>query len=123
MNRKAKITKCFTSLLAMAMLFTSAVPVNAADETVLTSGENLVPISVDVTSTFEITVPKKITLIKGESEYFDIKIKGDISGEERLVLKTDASMTLTQSAKEDIEASTSIRKTWGWDCYPDGYQP
>lgn len=120
---KRKIT---TLLLACACLVSSfcmtGTTVHAANtETNTLSNDDITEgninkndciVSVNVGSTFTVTLPKKITLAgnSGKCDY-DVTIKGNIGARQRVSIIPDESFNLSSTGKTDVETSVTQAKT------------
>lgn len=126
--KKKEFNKKLILLMVTVLTLTSALPVFASEnvDIIATQGQMDLPVTIRGTSTYEVSVPKTITLIKGTKDYFPIKVKGDICSDEELVISTSQDMEMTQSAstKENVTVSTNPEKsTYSIDDIAgDGYE-
>ena len=99
---KRKAVSCLL-ILAAIMTLTPTIPTLAAenpDNTIqetTTTGTQGATITYQQDSAFTVTIPKTITLGQNKSATYDVKVKGDISGNEIVTVTPDATLQLTDS--------------------------
>ena len=99
---KQKAVSCLL-VLAAIMTLTPTIPTMAAenpDNTIqeaTTTGTQGATITYEQDSAFTVTIPKTITLGQNKSATYDVKVKGDISGNETVTVTPDATLQLTDS--------------------------
>ena len=99
---KQKAVSCLL-VLAAIMTLTPTVPTMAAENTnnttqeATTTGTQGATITYEQDSAFTVTIPKTITLGQNKSAIYDVKVKGDISGNETVTVTPDATLQLTDS--------------------------
>lgn len=99
---KQKAVSCLLVLAAIITL-TPTVPTMAAENTnnttqeATTTGTQGATITYEQDSAFTVTIPKTITLGQNKSAIYDVKVKGDISGNETVTVTPDATLQLTDS--------------------------
>ena len=99
---KRKAVSCLL-VLAAIMTLTPTIPALAAenpDNTIqeaTTTGAQGATITYEQDSAFTVTIPKTITLGQNKSATYDVKVKGDISGNETVTVTPDATLQLTDS--------------------------
>ena len=99
---KRKAVSCLL-VLAAIMTLTPTIPTLAAEnpdntiqETTVT-GTQGATVTYQQDSAFTVTIPKTITLGQNKSATYDVKVKGDISGNETVTVTPDATVQLTDS--------------------------
>ena len=99
---KRKAVSCLL-VLAAIMTMTPTIPTMAAEnpdnttQEVTTTGTQGATITYEQDSAFTVTIPKTITLGQNKSATYNVKVKGDISGNETVTVTPDATMQLTDS--------------------------
>ena len=99
---KRKAVSCLL-ILAAIMTLTLTIPTLAAenpDNTIqeaTTTGSQGATITYEQDSAFTVTIPKTITLDQNKSATYDVKVKGDIAGNETVTVTPDATLQLTDS--------------------------
>lgn len=106
-----RTNKFLAGLLASVMVLTTPIAVMAADTQNVTSAST---VSANVTysqdSTFTVTIPKSIT-IDGTSKQasYEVKIAGDIAGNDRVTVTTSADVSMTDShGKAAVTATNDL---------------
>ncbi len=99
---KRKAVSCLLVLAALITM-TPTVPTLAAenlDNTIqeaTTTGNQGATVIYQQDSAFTVTIPKTITLGQNKSATYNVKVKGDISGNETITVTPDATVQLTDS--------------------------
>ena len=99
---KRKAVSCLLVLAALITM-TPTIPTMAAenpDNTIqetTTTGTQGATVIYEQDSAFTVTIPKTITLGQNKSATYDVKVKGDISGNETVTVTPDATLQLTDS--------------------------
>lgn len=115
---KKKAVSCLL-VLAAIMTLTPSVPTLAAEtssgETKVTQeltqvGSNSATLTYEQASVFTVTIPKAITLGGDKSAVYDVKVKGDIAGNETVTVTPDATVVL-QDANGKSNVTGQITQT------------
>ena len=99
---KRKAVSCLL-ILAAVMTLTPTIPTMAAEnpdnttQEATTTGNHGATITYEQDSAFTVTIPKTIILGQNKSATYDVKVKGDISGNETVTVTPDATLQLTDS--------------------------
>ena len=100
---KRKAVSCLL-VLAAIMTLTPTIPTLAAEnpdntttQEATATGTQGATITYQQDSAFTVTIPKTITLGQNKSATYDVKVKGDISGNETVTVTPDATVQLTDS--------------------------
>ena len=99
---KRKAVSCLL-VLAAIMTMTPTIPAMAAEnpdnttQEATTTGTQGATVIYQQDSAFTVTIPKTITLGQNKSATYNVKVKGDISGNETVTVTPDATMQLTDS--------------------------
>ena len=99
---KRKAVSCLL-VLAAIMTMTPTIPTLAAEnpdnttQEATTTGTQGTTITYEQDSAFTVTIPKTIILGQNKSATYDVKVKGDISGNETVTVTPDATLQLTDS--------------------------
>lgn len=97
MKRARKIS--LTVLTAMLMAVTTISPAFATDETQTTTeaGTRQTTVTYTQDSTFTVTIPKTIVLDTSKEATYDVKVQGDIKGNEVIKITPDSTITLNDA--------------------------
>ena len=99
---KRKAVSCLL-VLAAIMTLMPTIPTLAAEnpdnttQEATTTGTQGTTITYEQDSAFTVTIPKTIILGQNKSATYDVKVKGDISGNETVTVTPDATLQLTDS--------------------------
>ena len=99
---KRKAVSCLLVLAALITM-TLTVPTMAAEnpdnttQEATTTGTQGATITYEQDSAFTVTIPKTITLGQNKSATYNVKVKGDITGNETVTVTPDATLQLTDS--------------------------
>ena len=99
---KRKAVSCLL-VLAAIMTMTPTIPTMAAEnpdnttQEATTTGTQGATITYQQDSAFTVTIPKTITLGQNKSAIYNVKVKGDIAGNETVTVTPDATVQLTDS--------------------------
>ena len=96
-KRARKIS--LTVLTAMLMAVTTISPAFATDETQTTTeaGTRQTTVTYTQDSSFTVTIPKTITLDTSKEATYDVKVQGDIKGNEVITVTPDSTITLNDA--------------------------
>lgn len=107
-------TKIF-SIIILLSLFFNVIPVFANSYEIIDEGAYGSIVEANVDSSFSIQIPKTIKLEKIDEDTFEsnysINIIGDISGDEKLSVIPDSTITLVSSGKDNVVATVTQDKT------------
>ena len=100
---KRKAVSCLLVLAALITM-TPTMPTMAAEnpdntttQEATTTGTQGATVTYQQDSAFTVTIPKTITLGQNKSATYDVKVKGDIAGNETVTVTPDATIQLTDS--------------------------
>ena len=125
---KSYFRKTLAILIATLTIFSSAVPVIAADDTNQNYGIETESAKTNVTldiadSEILVSLPKTV-IVSGERDsqdnlykgYYGVKVEGDYAGNEMVTIVPDTTVELSQTGKASVEADISQDKTqWTYD--------
>ena len=120
--------KILATLIATITVFSSAVPVMAADDTNQNYGIETESAKTNVTldiadSEILVSLPKTV-IVSGERDsqdnlykgHYGVKVEGDYAGNEMVTVVPDTTVELSQTGKASVEADISQDKTqWTYD--------
>lgn len=109
-KRARKIS--LTVLTAMLMAVTTISPAFATDETQTTTeaGTRQTTVTYTQDSTFTVTIPKTITLDTSKEATYDVKVQGDIKGNEAITVTPDSTVAM-KDAKGKSDVTATITQT------------
>lgn len=109
-KRARKIS--LTVLTAMLMAVTTISPAFATDETQTTTeaGTRQTTVTYTQDSTFTVTIPKTITLDTSKEAAYDVKVQGDIKGNEKITITPDSTVAM-KDAKGKSDVTATITQT------------
>ena len=99
---KRKAVSCLL-VLAAIMTLTPTIPTLAAEnpdnttQEATTTGNQGATITYQQDSAFTVTIPKTITLGQNKSATYDVKVKGDIAGNDVITVTPDSTITLNDA--------------------------
>lgn len=111
-----KMKRIATALLASTIMMSSAftcMPL-AEDTTQTTSqaGTQSATVTYHQDSTFTVSIPKTITLGTSKTATYNVNVKGDINGNQTIVVKPDATVAMSDAnGKSDVTATITQTKT------------
>ena len=110
-----KMKRIATALLASTIMMSSLTCMPLAEDTTQTTSQTGVQ-STTVTyrqdSTFTVSIPKTITLDSSKTATYNVNVKGDIAGDDIIVVKPDKTVTMSDSnGKSDVTATITQQKT------------
>ena len=100
-KRARKIS--LTVLTAMLMAVTTISPAFAADDvqTTTEAGTKQTTVTYTQDSSFTVTIPKNIALNTSKEAAYDVKVQGDIKGNEAIAIIPDSTITLNDADGKD----------------------
>ena len=112
MKRARKIS--LTVLTAMLMAVTTISPAFAADDvqTTTEAGTKQTTVTYTQDSSFTVTIPKTIVLDTSKEATYDVKVQGDIKGNEAITVTPDSTVAMKDAkGKSDVTATITQTKT------------
>ena len=96
---KQKTVRFLSFLSALCMVTAQSVPALAADSTQETNiaGKQSAIVNYEQASAFSVTIPKAIVLNSDKNAAYNVKVKGDIAGNESVTVIPDATVTLNDA--------------------------
>lgn len=118
---KKKVVSCLLTLMSVITL-TGIVPVQTfADEAdtaavttqeVTAAGKQGATVKYDQASNFTVTIPKSIALSGNKTATYQVKVKGDVAGNEKVTVVPDAEVTLNDAnGKDPVTGTITQTKT------------
>ena len=111
-KRARKIS--LTVLTAMLMAVTTISPAFAADDvqTTTEAGTKQTTVTYTQDSSFTVTIPKNIALNTSKEATYDVKVQGDIKGNEAITVTPDSTVAMKDAkGKSDVTATITQTKT------------
>ena len=137
MNKNKKIVKAMSGVLCASMLMGSAMPVFATD-TQTTSKETdikKVEVTYNKSASYQVTIPKVITLDSNKTSKYSVKVSGDIPSDKNVYVAPQDAISQTdeidfymkdqstKNAKEDVVATVTQNKdTWDFEDVANGVE-
>ena len=113
-----RLRKLLVASLALTLSLTTVIPSFAQTDTTqntMTTGTKESTVTINSTSSFKVTVPSTITVSQSAkavlNETYNVKVEGDINGEQKVTVVPDSTFNLTQSGKSDIPVTVNQPKT------------
>lgn len=96
---KQKTVRFLSFLSALCIVTAQSVPALAADSTQETNiaGKQSAIVNYEQASAFSVTIPKAIVLNSNKNAAYNVKVKGDIAGNESVTVIPDATVTLNDA--------------------------
>ena len=109
-KRARKIS--LTVLTAMLMAVTTISPAFATDDvqTTTEAGTKQTTVTYTEDSTFTVTIPKTIVLDTSKEATYDVKVQGDIKGNEAITVTPDSTVAM-KDAKGKSDVTATITQT------------
>ena len=137
MNKNKKVVKAMSGVLCASMLMGSAMPVFATD-TQTTSNETdtkEVEVTYNQSASYQVTIPKVITLDSNKTSKYSVKVSGDIPSDKNVYVAPEDAISQTneidfymkdqstKNAKEDVVATVTQNKdTWDFEDVANGVE-
>ena len=96
---KQKTVRFLSFLSALCMVTAQSIPALATDSTQETNiaGNQSAIVNYEQASAFSVTIPKAIVLNSNKNAAYNVKVKGDIAGNESVTVIPDATVTLNDA--------------------------
>lgn len=107
MLQKKKFLTAALTTLAMTASMPGVVFAEEAQTQEITAGSSTsVTVTYEQASTFSVTIPKTITLESNKTASYDVAVKGDIAGNEKVNVSPSATVTLNDANGKDAVTGT-----------------
>lgn len=115
MKFKKGLVLSLSLMLLVANMTTAFAAATIDTQEATTGGTKNATVTINSTSSFKVTVPSTITVNQATkaklNETYNVKVEGDIAGNEKVTVTPSASFDLTSTGKDTITATVTQAKT------------